>query len=195
MIFKPFPDNDITQEEKVYIAEIQEKLRALELAENGSSDVSVDGIYGPKTTEAVRRFQTRYGLAATGTVDRDTYYKLVEVYNRLLADKQRTTAIDGFIPSDGVAIRPQDTGDAVLFLNIMLRSIATVFKNIPIPVIESNYSPTTQAAVSALQSTFNLPTTGITNRNTWNRITDLYNDLVQDLYLQTVSPSRLEVNT
>ncbi len=185
MIFKPFPDNDITVDDKLYIAEIQEKLRALELAANGSSGVPVDGIYGPMTTDAVKRFQTRYGLPPTGVMDRDTYYRLVDIYNSLLANRQNTVTIDGFIPSDGIAIRPEDAGDAAYFLNIMLRSIAAIFKNIPAPAVTDTYSPQTEAAVRALQTTFGLPATGITNRNTWNRITDLYNDLVQDLYLQT----------
>ncbi len=186
MIFKPFPDNDITQEDKLYIAEIQEKLRALELAANGSSAVPVDGIYGPMTTEAVKRFQTRYGLPSTGVMDRDTYYRLVEVYNSLLANQQNTIAIDGFIPINGTAIRLGDTGDTAYFLNVMLRSVAAVFKNIPAPAVTDTYSPQTEAAVRALQTTFGLPATGVTNRNTWNRITNLYNDLVQDLYLQTL---------
>lgn len=35
-----------------------------------------DGVYGPKTTEAVRRFQLANGLAVTGVVDRATSLKL-----------------------------------------------------------------------------------------------------------------------
>lgn len=184
MIYKPFPDNDITREDKLYIAEIQEKLRALELAESGSSPVPVDGIYGPMTTAAVERFQRRYGLPITGIVDRETYYKLVEQYNSLLAKSVTTSRIEGFIPIDGNALRPGDTGDAVFFLNIMLHAIASIFRNIPIPPTENLYSAITQAAVRALQGMMGLPATGITNRQTWNRITDLYNDLIQNFEQQ-----------
>ncbi len=184
MIFQPFPDNDITREDKLYIAEIQEKLRALELADSGNSPVPVDGIYGPMTTAAVERFQRRHGLPVTGIVDRETYYKLVAEYNSLLGKKFTTARINGFLPADGNALRPGNTGDPVYFLNIMLHTIASVFRNVPIPPVENVYSTATEAAVRAVQTTLGLPATGITNRQTWNRITDLYNDLVQDLYAQ-----------
>ena len=184
MIRLPFPDNDITLEDAIYIAEIQEKLRALELQENGESGVPVDGIYGPKTTEAVEKFQQRYGLPVTGIVDRNTYYKLVEEYNRFLGRYVTAVPIQGFLPMDGSIIRPGETGNAVSFLNIMLATIATVFRNVPITEKNDRYSDTTEAAVRALQTVFNLPVTGLVNRQTWNRITDLYNDLVQDLYMQ-----------
>ncbi len=184
MIRLPFPDNDITLEDAIYIAEIQEKLRALELQESGESSVPVDGIYGPMTTAAVSRFQQRYGLPVTGIVDRNTYYKLVEEYNRFLGRYVTAVPIQGFLPLDGSIIRPGDTGNAVSFLNIMLAAIGTVFHNIPITEKNDQYSSTTEGAVRALQEIFNLPITGLVNRQTWNRITDLYNDLVQDLFMQ-----------
>ncbi len=186
MIFKSFPDNDITREDQLYIAEIQEKLRALELDSNGASNVPVDGIYGPMTTAAVEQFQRKYGLPVTGIVNRETYYKLVAEYNSLLAKKVSVSYINGFLPTDGTAMRPGDTGDSVFFLNIMLRAIASVFKNIPLPPAENTYSGATDAAVRALQTTLGLPATGIVNLQTWNSITDLYNDLVRNFSLQSI---------
>ena len=77
MIFVPFPDNDITDEEKkLYIREIQELLRSMEIARNGYSDIPVDGIFGQKTDEAVKAFQKAHGLAPTGVVDRVTFYRI-----------------------------------------------------------------------------------------------------------------------
>ena len=177
MIFKPFPDNDITQEERVYIAEIQEKLRTLELAANGTSNIPVDGIYGPMTTAAVERFQKNNALTITGIMDRETYYALVEAYNRLLARQLTVRTIDGFSPADGTALRSGDSGDSVSFLNIMLRTLSSLFQNVPVPDTENLYDSSTEAAVRSLQTVFNLPPTGIVNRQTWNRITELYNDI------------------
>lgn len=42
--------------------------------------VSVDGIYGPKTKEAVRVFQSVFGLPVTGEVDYRTWYELSNIY-------------------------------------------------------------------------------------------------------------------
>lgn len=184
MIFKPFPDNDITLEDRLFVEEIQEMLRRLELEQNGASSVPTDGIYGPKTTEAVKNFQRAQGLPITGITDRNTYYRLVEAYNALLAKNVEVTPIYAFRPTDGTALRLGDTGDAVFFLNIMLSAIAKVFKNIPLPVVGNRYTEETAASVRALQQVIGLSPTGITDRRTWNRITALYNDLVYDLTVE-----------
>ncbi len=177
MIFKPFPNNDITQDEHIYVAEIQEKLRLLELAANGTSSVPVDGIYGPMTTAAVERFQRSNALPITGVMDRDTYYALVEAYNTLLARQFTVRAIDGFSPADGTALRVGESGDSVSFLHIMLKRLSSLFQNVPPPANGDTYDNSTEASVRSLQSVFGLPPTGIVNRQTWNRITELYNDI------------------
>ena len=40
-------------------------------------DVTVDGIYGPETEGAIKRFQSDAFLPSTGIVDADTWAKLV----------------------------------------------------------------------------------------------------------------------
>lgn len=45
--------------------------------------VPLSGIYGVQTLEAVREYQQRNGLDATGTADRRTWLRLTEEYNRL----------------------------------------------------------------------------------------------------------------
>ena len=181
MIIKPFPENDITREEAIYIREIQEFLRTLEISRNGRSSVPVDGIYGPMTTEAVESFQRQYNLPVTGIVDRKTYYKIAEEYNSLLARAFNPVAIEAFLPRDGYIIRPGDTGDAVIFLNTMLTAISALFQNVPRPEALDTNSGTTESAVKAIQTILGLPATGVVNRLTWNGITNLYNDLVRDL--------------
>ncbi len=42
--------------------------------------LSIDGIFGPKTREAVEAAQTRFGLPVTGTVDRATWQRLYDEY-------------------------------------------------------------------------------------------------------------------
>ncbi len=181
MIFKPFPDNDITRDEALYVREIQELLRTLELSRDGSSSVPVDGIYGPMTTAAVENFQREHNLTVTGIVDRNTYYKIVEEYNSLLGRAFDPVPIEAFSPQDGYIIRPGDTGDAVVFLNLMLGAISDLFRNVPRPDPLTAYSESTEAAVRAMQTILGLPATGLVNRLTWNGITNIYNDLVKDL--------------
>jgi peptidoglycan hydrolase-like protein with peptidoglycan-binding domain len=48
------------------------------LEKRGFSPGPIDGIYGPRTTEAVRNFQDRYGIKASGQVDNQTLFALGE---------------------------------------------------------------------------------------------------------------------
>ncbi len=178
MIFVPFPDNDITDEEKkLYIREIQELLRSMEIARNGYSDIPVDGIFGQKTDEAVKAFQKAHGLAPTGVVDRVTFYRIVEEYSVLAAKSLLTIPIKGFPTKAGFAFRLGDAGDGVAFLNIMLRTLSDTFCNIPAPPQTREYTEATAAAVNILQTVLGFAPTGVTNRQTWNGITGMYNDL------------------
>jgi peptidoglycan hydrolase-like protein with peptidoglycan-binding domain len=49
------------------------------LQKKGINPGPIDGIYGPLTKEAVRTFQSRYGIKATGDVDNQTLFALGEV--------------------------------------------------------------------------------------------------------------------
>jgi len=49
------------------------------LQKKGLNPGPIDGVYGPLTKEAVRSFQDRYGIKATGEVDNQTLFALGEV--------------------------------------------------------------------------------------------------------------------
>ena len=42
--------------------------------------ISADGIYGQQTADAVKKFQSIFGLPQTGVVDYPTWYKISEIY-------------------------------------------------------------------------------------------------------------------
>src|SRR5882757_1617484 len=49
------------------------------LQKRGVDSGPTDGIYGPRTNEAVRTFQERFGMKTTGEVDNQTLFALGEV--------------------------------------------------------------------------------------------------------------------
>ena len=62
------------------VQQIQEQLNAIAKAYTEVPQGPVDGIYGERTKEAVRQFQSVFGLGQTGIVDYPTWYKIQEIY-------------------------------------------------------------------------------------------------------------------
>ena len=62
------------------VRQIQEQLNVVAEAYPLIPKIAVDGIYGPATAEAVRVFQSVFGLPHTGVVDYRTWYKISEIY-------------------------------------------------------------------------------------------------------------------
>jgi len=64
----------------VPVRTIQEQLNAIAKAYPAIPIVSVDGVFGPSTEEAVRTFQSIFDLPANGIVDFPTWYKISFIY-------------------------------------------------------------------------------------------------------------------
>ena len=62
------------------VSQIQEQLNTIAEAYPAVPTVTVDGIYGDETKNAVRVFQGIFGLGQTGIVDYPTWYKIQEIY-------------------------------------------------------------------------------------------------------------------
>ena len=62
------------------VTQIQEQLNVIADAYPALPKVTVDGIYGKETQNAVRIFQGIFGMGETGIVDYPTWYKIQEIY-------------------------------------------------------------------------------------------------------------------
>lgn len=62
------------------ILQLQEQLNRIGRAYPVIPRISEDGIYGPATAEAVRVFQSVFGLPETGVTNYTTWYKVSEIY-------------------------------------------------------------------------------------------------------------------
>ncbi len=153
-------DNDITADTRPYIMELQSYLRAIQRARYGATTVPMDGFYGDDTAAGVRQFQEAEGLPITGTTDRDTWEALYVVYQDTDRQQAPPLTIRGLRQP---LLQPGDSGDAVVFLNIMLGTPS------------STYTTDTEEAVRAIQAISFLPVTGNTDKDTWDAVTALYN--------------------
>ena len=57
-----------------------EKVRQLQEQYPAIPSITADGIYGNRTKEAVAKFQSVFGLPATGVVDYPTWYRISDIY-------------------------------------------------------------------------------------------------------------------
>ena len=62
------------------VRQMQEQLNTIASAYPALPRIDADGVYGPATKASVRKFQSIFGLPATGIVDYPTWYKISEVY-------------------------------------------------------------------------------------------------------------------
>ena len=62
------------------VRQMQEQLNVIAGAYPALPKINADGIYGPATAEAVRKFQSVFELPVTGKVDYSTWYKISEIY-------------------------------------------------------------------------------------------------------------------
>ena len=62
------------------VRQMQEQLNVIANAYPAIPKIQADGIYGPASEEAVRVFQSVFGLPVTGIVDYRTWYKISEIY-------------------------------------------------------------------------------------------------------------------
>ena len=75
-------------------------------------------------------------------------------------------------------MRPMESfvGQPIRSLQTMLRVIAEDDSRHPTVVPDGIYGPTTMNSVTAFQRLNNLPITGITDQNTWDKIVEIYED-------------------
>ena len=62
------------------VRQLQEQLNTIAEAYPALPTIPVDGIYGARTREAVREFQSIFGLPQTGVTDYATWYRIQEIY-------------------------------------------------------------------------------------------------------------------
>ena len=62
------------------VRQMQEQLARIARTYRAIPSVTVDGIYGSRTKEAVEKFQSVFGLPVTGVVDYPTWYEISAIY-------------------------------------------------------------------------------------------------------------------
>ena len=205
-ILQNYYGNDIVIEENVPVENIPSSAPAVTLREGDTGrDVELlqrklnristnypgipkiyptDGFFGPSTTEAVKVFQDVFDLEADGLVGRATWNQIQFIYNAV--KKLYTVNSEGIRVTDiqtrySEALSEGDSGDGVLTIQYYLSYIALFIPSVIEAAMDGSFGPSTTNAVKSFQRTYGLPENGIVDRETWDRMENVYYSLVNEI--------------
>lgn len=151
------------------VRSLQTMLRVI--AENDELQPSVipDGIYGPQTATAVSTFQRRNGLPITGTVDQDTWERIVGVYEPALIQVGPVVPLEIILEPREV-IRQGETNPNLYLIQAILIVLSQAYSSITAPAVTGILDIPTANALSEFQTLALLPVTGELDRQTWQHL-------------------------
>lgn len=161
-----------------------------------------NAVFDAPTEEAVKAFQKIFNLTPDGIVGKSTWYKIKEIYagvkrlNELTGEGLTITEAQRVYPN---ALVPGTAAEAVRTVQYYLSFLSFFFENIDFVPLTGIFDAETEKAVRAFQETYGLTADGIVGKQTWNKLTSVYNDIVSSLpadyqtVLGTVFPGKMLV--
>ena len=148
---------------------------------------NTNGVFNLQTEAAVKKFQEIFNINIDGIVGKATWYKIKDIYN----------GIKGFgeLYSEGLTfndvsriyaevLKEGDSGEQVGLIQYYLAVIGYFDDNIPVINIDRLFGPATKGAVLAFQQQYSLTHDGQVGRETFYKMTQVYNNLRQNLINQ-----------
>lgn len=157
---------------------VQYYLNILAYFNNSLLQLPLNGIYGPETTAAVRRFQQYYGLPVTGVMNTATWNVLNRIYSETVEflpqgySGEYAKLYPGYFLTEGMS------GENVRDLQTYLALIGQNYSSVPQIPVTGYYGNQTREAVTAFQNAFGINPSGAVGAVTWNTIAEQYDFLI-----------------
>ena len=138
---------------------------------------NVDGVFGERTEDAVRKFQEIFNLTPDGIIGKATWYKIKSIFvavSRLGALNSEGIKLADVSKNFVTELKTGDRGDGVRVIQYYLAVIAVYNNAVPSVNIDGIYGSATESAVRSFQRFAGLGETGIVDEQTWNALSDAY---------------------
>ena len=164
------------------VEQLQFWLNTLAQYESSIPSLTVDGVYGTGTANAVRAFQRKYGLTVDGVVGRATWTEVYDQFRSIQSDNGTPNAYPG------TALREGSSGQNVRLVQFWLKIARTVYSSLSNITVDGRFGAATTAAVRRFQTYFGLTSDGVVGRNTWSKLYEVYNDIANKLLSPSLRP-------
>ena len=164
------------------VEQLQFWLNTLAQYESSIPSLTVDGVYGTGTANAVRAFQRKYGLTVDGVVGRATWTEVYDQFRSIQSDNGTPNAYPG------TALREGASGQNVRLVQFWLKIARTVYSSLSNVTVDGKFGSATTAAVRRFQTYFGLTSDGVVGRTTWNKLYEVYNDIANKLLSSSLRP-------
>ena len=164
------------------VEQLQFWLNTLAQYESSIPSLTVDGVYGIGTANAVRAFQRKYGLTVDGVVGRTTWTEVYDQFRSIQSDNGTPNAYPG------TALREGASGQNVRLVQFWLKIARTVYPSLSNVTVDGKFGSATTAAVRRFQTYFGLTSDGVVGRTTWNKLYEVYNDIANKLLSSSLRP-------
>lgn len=145
---------------------------------------SRNAVYDAETERSVRKFQEIFDLPVTGTVNKATWYKIKRYYNAVKRLGELKSEGLTFAEAESIystELKYGDKGIGVTTLQYYLNMVAYFNPNLSLFPIDGDFGDETLNSVINFQNEYKLEPDGIVGRNTWNKITEVYSNILNSL--------------
>lgn len=184
--------NELMLTYPVYPGERNSSVSSLQLALNrvGANYVTipkienVNGLYDEVTVNAVTEFQKIFDLNPTGYFEKDTYYKLLYIYNSV---KQLNNLVEmgielsEILPELRSDLSYGSVGNIVKLLQYYLYFVSVFDNRILPPQIIGVFGEKTYQSVVSFQRLFGFEPNGIVDESVWDYLLNVYEALYSTL--------------
>ncbi|MBE6643173.1 MAG: hypothetical protein E7615_05930 [Ruminococcaceae bacterium] len=141
---------------------------------------NANGFYNNNTSESVKEFQRIFDLPISGSIEKNTYYKLLYVIDSIRRLNQLVvyeTQFEGITPQLRAILKYGDVGNQVKLLQYYLLFVSSFDDRVPPPQVVGVYGEKTYQSVTAFQNIFGFEPNGIVTQEVFGVLQGVYKDL------------------